>query len=243
MARTATNVLRIASVLLPSNLNLAIAAAIFVAAGVLIVFIVNLFFAQRILRSMHPHIGWHSTLSIGFKVLYGLVACTLVVVITATVQSFFTLRPRTRTIDRDLQLYASTLLAVISFLPILIIAISLAMPRRSAPEKFAQGRLRTKIITVLIGTFLISLGAAFRCGTSWKHPVPLSQPRPTYFSKACFYIFNFTVEILVVYLYAIIRVDRRFWIPNGAKGPGSYAAGTSVVGNEAREVKEEDSSV
>lgn len=229
MARVATNVLRIASTSLPSNNNLAIAASIFVAAGVLIIFIVNLLFAQRILRSMHPRIGWHPVISIAFKVLYGLVACTLVVVITATVQSFFTLRPRTRKIDRSLQLYGSTLFAVISFLPILIIAISLALPRRSTPEKFGQGRLRTQILTLVVGTLLVSLGATFRCGTSWKHPVPFSQPRPTYFSKACFYIFNFTVEIMVVYFYAIMRVDLRFWIPNGAQGPGSYTTGPVVA--------------
>jgi len=244
MARTVTNILRIASTSLPSNINLAIAASIFVAAGVLIIFIINLFFAQRILRAMHPRIGWHPAVSIAFKILYGLVACTLAIVITATVQSFFTLRPRTRTIDRGLQLYGSTFLAIVSFLPILIVAVALAIPRRSAPEKFSQGRLRTKIVTLLVGTLLVSLGAAFRCGTSWKHPVPLSQPRPKYYSKACFYIFNFTVEIVVVYLYAIIRVDRRFWIPDGAKGPGSYAAGGSLPKyDEGGKVKEEQSNV
>jgi hypothetical protein len=35
-------------------------------------------------------------------------------------------------------------------------------------------------------------------------------------------MFNFGVEILTVYLYAIMRVDLRFHIPNGARGPGSY---------------------
>jgi hypothetical protein len=35
-------------------------------------------------------------------------------------------------------------------------------------------------------------------------------------------MFNFGVEILTVYLYAIMRVDRRFHIPDGARGPGSY---------------------
>jgi MFS family permease len=220
-------VLRIASLSIPANVNLAIAASVFVAAGVLILYIINLLFAQRILRSLHPRFGWHLAVSVIFRVLYALVAFTLVIVITATVQSFFTLKPRTRTIDRDLQLYGSTFLMLISFLPILIVGGSLVIPRKSVPEKFGQGRHRSKTITLLVGTILCCLGAAFRCGTSWKHPVPLTQPRPAYYSKACFYIFNFTVEIVVVYLYGIMRVDRRFWVPNGAKGQGSYAAGIS----------------
>jgi hypothetical protein len=228
MARITTSILRIASTSLPTNIRLAIAASIFVAAGVLLIFIINLFFAQRILRSLHPHIGWHPALSIVFKCLYGLIVVTLAIVITGTVQSFYTLRPRTRTIDRDLQLYGSTLFAIISFLPIVILAVALAIPRRSGPEKFGQGRLRTKIIVLFIGSFLVSLGAVFRCATSWEKPVPMSRPRPEYFSKACFYIFNFAVEITVVYLYAAMRIDRRFHVPNGAKGPGSYAVGKSV---------------
>ena len=45
------------------------------------------------------------------------------------------------------------------------------------------------------------------------------------------------VEILTVYLYAIMRVDLRFHVPNGAKGPGSYAAGVSA--SESRKSNED----
>jgi hypothetical protein len=47
---------------------------------------------------------------------------------------------------------------------------------------------------------------------------------PWYLSRACFYVFNFTVEVCVVYMYALLRVDQRFHVPDGAKGPGSYSA-------------------
>jgi len=54
------------------------------------------------------------------------------------------------------------------------------------------------------------------------------MPRPRdnpawYHSKACFYLFNFTIEWVVVALYAIIRVDKRFIVPNKSKGPGDYS--------------------
>lgn len=232
MSRVVTCILRIASTSLPRNLQLAIAAQIFVAAGVLIIFIINLLWSQRVVRSLHPHIGWHHLSTMFIRTLYGLIGLTLIVVITATVQSFYTLNPRTRTIDRALQLYGVTLLAVISTLPIPVIFLALLVPRRSQHDMFGAGRLGTKIVVLLTGSTLLCLGAWFRCGTAWQKPVPRNQPLPAYYSKACFYIFNFTVEILTVYLYAIMRVDLRFHIPDGAKGPGSYSAG--ALTNETR---------
>ncbi|KAH8719488.1 hypothetical protein GQ44DRAFT_658883 [Phaeosphaeriaceae sp. PMI808] len=228
MSRIATCTLRIASLCLPTNINLGIAASIFVAAGVLILFIINLLWAQRILRAYHPTIGWHRAISITFKTIYIIVGLTLVTVITATVQNFFTLRPDIKHIDRALQLYGATFLAVVSSLPILVVLSVFAIPRCNLLEKFGAGRMRYKIAVLLTGSLLLSSGAWYRCGTAWQTPVPRTQPLPGYMSKACFYIFNFGVEVLTVYLYAIMRVDIRFHIPNGAKGPGSYTANTSA---------------
>lgn len=232
MSRIATTSLRIASTCIPNNISLALAAAIFVAAATLIIFVINLMWSQRVLRSLHPHIGWNKYVSLIFNALYAITFFTLVIVITATIQSYFTLRPRTRTIDRSLQLYASTYLAILSFLPILIVAFALALPRKGPHDKFGHGKFRVKIAILLAGSFIISAGAWYRCGTSWKKPVPMSRPLPGYFNKACFYIFNFGVEVMVVYLYAIARVDLRFHIPNGAKGPGSYAGTTTKLGEQ-----------
>jgi len=242
MARIVTTSLRIASVSLPGNVRLALAAQIFVAAGVLVIFIVNLIWSQRILRAHHPTIGWHKSISIVFTALYVLIVATLIILITATVQSFYTLRPRTRTIDRALQLYGSTFYAIISFLPIVIVALALVIPRSAPLEKFGHGRHRTKVIVLLIGSTLLCLGASFRTGTSWKHPVPLRQPEPGYFSKACFYIFNFGVETIVVYMYAIMRVDLRFWVPDGSKGPGSYAELGNMAEKQRRDSHTESGS-
>ncbi|KAF1955709.1 hypothetical protein CC80DRAFT_492690 [Byssothecium circinans] len=251
MSRIVTTSLKIASVSLPNNIRLAIAAQIFTAAGVIVVFIINLVWSQRILRSMHPNLGWHTSISLIFKTIYVLVIFTLAILITATVQSFFTLRQRTKTIDRDLQLYGATFLAIISFLPIPIVRLSYALPRKSELEKFGQGRHRTKTTVLIVGTTLCCLGASFRCGTFWLRPVPLSQPCPAYFSKTWFYVMNFGVEILVVYFYAAMRVDLRFWVPNGAKGAGSYggqgskaAAGTGTgTGTEGEDEENEDEQV
>jgi hypothetical protein len=229
MARITTCVLRIASACLPHNLNLAIAAQIFVAAGVLLVFIINLIFAQRIIRAQHPNWGWHSAFSIFFKVHYVLIVVVLAMVVTVGVQSFFTLNTNTHRIDRDVQLAAATFLMYVSFLPIPLVIIGLVLPRKQRVDKFGSGRFRTKIAILLLATFLVSLGATYRCATSYLTPVPRTKPLPAYFTKGPFYVFNFLVEILVIFLYVIVRVDLRFHVPDGAHGKGSYQAGAAAA--------------
>ncbi len=176
---------------------------------------------------MHPSVGWHPTFSIAFKLLWILIGCTLAIVITSVVQSFYTLNHHTRRIDRDLQLYGTTVLAVVATLPIPLVIISLLVPH-PPHDRFGKGRLRTKVAGLLMGATLLSFGAWYRCATVWHTPISRKEPLPGFLGKAPFYIVNFTVEIITVYLYAVIRVDRRFHIPNGAKGPGSYSKSTPV---------------
>jgi hypothetical protein len=224
MARIVTCTLRIASTSLPLNIPLNIAAQIFTAAGVVLVFVINLIFTQRILRAHHPSVAWHKAASVAFLAIYALILVTLIMLVTVLVQSFYTLSLRTHAIDRSIVLYGLTFFAVVSFLPLVLLSISLAIPRQQSNiDKFGSGRLRHNIAIVMIGTLLVCLGATFRCATQWMPPVSRREPLPGYFSRACFYVFNFGLEIIVVYFYAGVRIDKRFWVPNGAKGPGSYS--------------------
>ena len=222
MARVLTCVLRIAWATRPHNVNLGIAAQIFVYAGIVLLYAINLVFAQRCMRAQHPRIGWSIPFKIFFAFLFFGIVVTLVMLITVLIQSFFTLSTYTHEIDRDIELYGGTFYAVIAFMPLVLIAIGLLIPRHSYIEKFGMGRFRTKEEILALASALLTLGAAFRGGINYLNPVPLRAPTPWYFSKAAFYCFNFTIEILVIILYAVGRIDRRFIIPNGAHGRGSY---------------------
>jgi hypothetical protein len=220
--RVLTSILRIASVLVPRNLRLAIAAQIFVTAGVFILFVINIIFAIRLVRATHQSFGWHPAIDIAFKILSISIDLTLITVITATVQSSFTLDSHIRFIDHSLQLYGSTLMAIVATLPLPIIALTLLIPY-SRIDEFGTGRLRTKVIILLISATLLSVGAWYRFGISLQAPVPRTQPLPGYLGKGPFYILNFLIEFQTVIMYAIFRVDQLWHIPNGAKGPGSYS--------------------
>jgi hypothetical protein len=238
MARIMTCILRIAWTTHVTNISLGIAAQIFVAVGVIIIYFINLIFAQRMIRASHPRLGWSSAFSIAFKVFYGLILVTIIMLVTVTIQSFFTLNTNTHRIDRDIQLYGVTCFAILSFLPIPMVIALLIIPRSSPLDKFGRGRWRTKVGILLAGATLICFGASYRAGTSWKTPIPFSEPLPSYLHKAAFYMANFGVEILTVYLYAILRVDGRFHIPDGAKSRKSYVPPTFDV--EKAEIPETD---
>lgn len=231
MARVVTMVMRIVWATRPTNTRVAIAAQIFTSAGVLLLFIINLVFAQRIIRAAHPHLGWHETLSAAFKILYVLVVAMLVMVITATVQSFYTLDPNILRIDRDLQLTASTYLVAVAFLPMPMVVLGLIVPRRSRVEKFGSGSWRAKICILLASTVLLCLGAAFRCGTAWTTPRPSNDPA-WYHAKWCYYFFNFVIEAIVVYFYIAVRVDHRFYVPDGSRRAGDYSGRNKVPDKE-----------
>ena len=101
----------------------------------------------------------------------------------------------------------------ISFLPFPILAFVLTTRRsRDKIQRFGSGSWAAKFTIVLTAATFLCLGAAFGAGTMYKEPRPKEYPA-WYDDKACLYVFDFTLEILVVYTYLIGRVDLRFHIP------------------------------
>ncbi|KAF2007131.1 hypothetical protein P154DRAFT_421040, partial [Amniculicola lignicola CBS 123094] len=228
--RIITMSLRIAWACHKTNVSLAIAAQIFVYVGTVILYIVNWFFTQRIVRAQHPRWGWSLPYRVAHRACIVFLICCLLMLVVAGIQQFFTLNTYIHMIDRNLQVTGQTYFAFICFLPIVVVLISLALPRKGT-EKFGAGRLRINIAILLTGAIVLSIGQIFRCVTTWLPPVALRSdqgqllPLPWYFSKACFYGFNFLTEILVVIFYAVVRVDLRFHVPNKSNGLGAYSEG------------------
>lgn len=222
MARIVANSLRIGLATHPTNISLAIAAGVFTNAGVMLLFVVNLIFSQRILRAYHPKLGWGKPATLFFKFLFFSIAACLIMVVIAVVYGFYTLNPATRQRLRDIQLTASTYLAILAFLPLPIVALCLLLPRKAPMDKFGQGRMRTKIYLLTFTSTLLALGAGFRTGVAFVIR-PANDPA-WFHHKACYYIFNYTIELIVVFSYALSRFDRRFHIPNGSKAPGDYSS-------------------
>ena len=221
MARITATTMRLVWSTHPRSIPIAIAAQVFVFAGVLLLFVINLIFTQRVYRASFSW-AWSKWFSLAFKLYYASIVAAIIILITCTVQSFYTLNTNIRRIDHDVSLFGATYFTVASFLTLLLNLLRFVLPYKyEHVENFGEGRFRTKILILLPTSTFLTLGAAFRAGIQYK-PRPIAHPA-WYDSKACFYLFNFTIEILVVYFYAIIRVDRIFHVPNGCHAPGDYS--------------------
>lgn len=228
MARILALTMRLLWAAYPTNISIAIASQIFTAAGVLLLFATNLVFTRRLLRAYHPFFGWHPLLTHAFSLLTILILAVLLLVISATVQSFFTLDARTRSADRHIQLAAATFLAAVAGLPIPAAAAAVLVPRRTRIDRFGDGSFRSKFRLLLATAALLFVGAAFRAAAAF-HPAPLrATPERWYLSKPAYYLANFGVELLVVYLYTLARFDRRFYVPDGSKAPGHYSCAAAA---------------
>ncbi|KAI1168495.1 hypothetical protein F5B18DRAFT_658749 [Nemania serpens] len=210
----------------PRTADVAMAAGVLTQTGSVLVFVINMILAQRVVRAYHPRLGWHPATTAVFCLLVACVVASLLMVVAVTIQTFFTLDAAVRRSDRTVQLFAGTYMAVLAFLPIPIVVLAALLPRDRPVEKFGAGRWRSKVRLLLFTSALATLGAAFRVYTGFA-PRPLSHPA-WYHSRACYYCFNFVTDLVISAAYLFSRFDRRFIVPNGAKGPGDYGRGVRV---------------
>ena len=138
MARVGTCVLRLAWATRLENVSLGIAAQLLVNLGVFLLYIINLLFAQRILRARRPHIGWSRALKAVFITSYVCLGLVAVLVISFTVLSFYTLDANLLRACIDIQHAASTYLVVFVAVPYVVILAAYAT-KPSATSKAAAG--------------------------------------------------------------------------------------------------------
>lgn len=239
IARILTCALRIGSATHPTNISLSIAAGIFVNAGILMVYIINLVFAQRILRARQPELGWHPVLRAAFKVLYALIAVALVILITFIVISFYTLDTDLRQTARKVQLAGITYFLIFSVLPLLILALSYALPASHRAESFGTGNMTSKALVLAVSASLCTLGAGFKAGANWEPPRPIADPA-WYQQKAAFWVFLFAIEVVILYFFLAVKIDQIFWIPDGSGKRRTYRL--EAVSNDDVEIQRRASS-
>ncbi|KAK4452688.1 putative family c-likeg-protein-coupled receptor protein [Podospora aff. communis PSN243] len=239
MARITALTMRIVFAHHHNNISVAIAAGVFTAAGVMLLFVVNLAFAQRMVRAYLPEVGWKRGVRLAFGFVYGSVGAMLVMVVAVTVHMFYTDDEDVRGREREVQLVAATYLAVLAFLPVpVVLGARWWAGRRDGGrlvrDKFGKGSFKAKMGLLMTTSLLLTLGAGFRAGVGFA-------PRPVwhlawYHGKGPYYVFNFGIELVVVYMYGLARFDHRFHVPNGSKGPGDYAKGSGLSINNEEEV-------
>ena len=222
MSRVGTAVLRLAWATRPLNAHLAIAALLFTNLGVLVIYIVVLLLTLRVFRATHPALGWNRLLGKTFTVSYFLLLSAILPVIAFTLLSFYTLNPTLRSVALWIQRVAILYMALFNVMSLVMLLLSLLLPRTRDNENFGTGSMGSKLIILGAAVFFICLIAGLRTGTVWSAPRPASNPA-WYDSKAAFYVILLGFEIVILYLFLFTRFDRMFWVPNGSKKPGDYS--------------------
>lgn len=238
MSRVGTAVLRLAWATRPLNAHLAIAALIFTNLGVLVIYIVVLLLALRIFRATHPKLGWNRLLGKTFTVSYFLLLGAILLVIAFTLLSFYTLNPTLRSIALWIQRVAILYMALFNVMSLVMLLLSLLLPRAQDNENFGTKSMDSKLIILGVAVFFICFIAGLRTGTVWSAPRPASNPA-WYDCKAAFYVILLGFEIIILYLFLFTRFDKVFWVPNGSNKPGDYFQ-TDLNGSTARKSLEQD---
>lgn len=223
MSRIVANILRIVWATQPSNTSVSLAASIFNNAGILLVYIVNNILSWRMIRSKHPSIGWHPVLRIAYKIGLWLVLpiiIMLIVVLCVTNTHPTTYREHILT---DIARLGQTYFFIVAAQPLVLLTFAALTPSTEDPDHFGKRTSwNAKLITLYATTLLSLIEAGFRLGTAWQ-PARLATDPAWYDSKPAFYCFNFTIDVLILLVFLIMRFDLLFWIPNKASGPGSYS--------------------
>ncbi|PVG00644.1 hypothetical protein CPB86DRAFT_782479 [Serendipita vermifera] len=129
IARVVALSLRIASIKKPTNTALGIVAQIMIAAGVAILFVVNLQMSRRFYGQLHPHHAVPVQRFITGCIIA--VVPVLAAVITTVVQSYTTKNAHVLSVGRTIRLVVSCIFTILPFIPIVIVSLVLVLKATS----------------------------------------------------------------------------------------------------------------
>lgn len=208
----------------------------------ILLYVLNSFLVQRIVRALHPRFGWHpvfQTLTLFFA--FSAPVTIITNITSATVGYLKTEHQNVVLTAIEVLKSTSCWTLILAAYPLVAITLAGNTPG-PRPEPFGTGSLRAKTALVLATAAPLTAGAAVRLAVGYVHVRPGSENAPganPLFGRPVFYTTQFAVEVLVLALYAAARIDLRFHVPDGAAGPGDYAAGVIRPGRVGTKTVEE----
>lgn len=186
-----------------------------------VIMLINIFFAQRIIRSIHPNFGWHPAFRAATLFFVFSVPAVILTNSTAIGVSFFKIEDQER-VDTALNVLKAGVswIMLLAILPVVAVLFA-AVFSGPKPERFGTGDTHNKIAVLMIGAILLIAGHSIRLASTLNPEPPGSTSK--LLSKEVFYTTGFMLEIFVVVFYAVARIDLLFHIPNGSSGPGDYS--------------------
>lgn len=206
------------------HVPIALAAQVFVQAGVLLLYLMNLLLVKRIWVEQVPGIRLQHRLRVFLALLSTFTVSTLIMVITSIIVSVYTLDQPIITRCLDIQRAGETYFVLFATIPIPLLLIIQCLSRDRSLQTLdfntptIQSHKRRKVAFVCSSTLLCLTNAGFKAGVVWMPVRPLFDPA-WYHSRACLYAFVFGTELCVLLLCFVARVDLMFE-SEGEKDPG-----------------------
>ncbi|PWN23278.1 hypothetical protein BCV69DRAFT_280887 [Microstroma glucosiphilum] len=238
MSRITACVFRLVWATRPGDSDISLVASVFLNAGILLVYIMNNFFAWRMVRSAHPSFGWNPIVrKLNAILLWGCIALIpLIVLIVLRVKE-----PRVAHIQRG-----ATIMSRIAQTYFLVVAVSsafllaYAMTRPGQPkDPFGRHSWNGKAVVLALGITFACIQSGFRTGTTWAQ-APLASNPAWWDSKAAFYCFNFAMDVCILFTYLVGRIDQRLHVPNGSNGPMSYSKSATETSLHSESTEKKD---
>ncbi|KAK9491632.1 hypothetical protein V1508DRAFT_421474 [Lipomyces doorenjongii] len=129
MARIVTFSMRLAYTTHPSNVNISIAASIFIAAGVVILFVLNVVFSQRVFTAQHPSLAYVGSLFFNIMKMYYISIIAFLIVLIVSTGVFYHTNSTVMKGISQFRKVAMVYFTLAAFMPILIVTAAYAIPR------------------------------------------------------------------------------------------------------------------
>lgn len=197
------------------HVSIAVAAQVFVQAGVLLLYLMNLLLVKRIWVERVPGVKLQHRLKIFLGLLSMCTVATLIMVIISIIISVYTLDQRTITSCRDIQRAGETYFVLFAMIPFPLLLISHCLSRDRSLQTMgfnppmAQTYTRRKMAVICLSTVLCLVNAGYKAGVVWMPIRSLLDPA-WYHSRACLYAFVFGTELCILLLCFVARVDLMF---------------------------------
>lgn len=192
-----------------SNKGVIIAANIFLGAGIILLFAVNMQLSFRLYKALHPSAHGNKIKSLMLATQLSLVVL-LVLTVVPGVQSFLTTNPNTFAIDSTFRKFSIIYLTVYSGLPVFFtLFVVLTVPRE---QKSITRHVYRKAIVIIIASALLALEMGVRTAQTFNKP----GQHPWFMSKEAFYLLIPLPELIVLALYALMDLPHLFGDSNAA---------------------------
>jgi hypothetical protein len=218
ISRVVSMSLRIAWTADVTNKNIAIASNIFLNAGVLLLYIVNMALTHRFILTIFPHLPTKKTApyNLAFFLYMGSALPLLILVVVPGVQLFLTSDLNTIHIDRDILRFAQCYLTVYVSAPVIAIITSTSIyffaSKKASGHSTREVCIRAAVLFVA-GSLLIWIQAVKIMQTFYTATPETPLNPPWFLRRPILYSGFFLPELLVVIIYAVASIRHRYVMP------------------------------